>query len=270
MIFFIISCFFVGVFVGSFINILIANFIEEKFSIFKLHSHCLKCQKIVFWNKNIIFFLFSGGKCDNCKNEILKFYFIIEFFFGSIAVILYYKHGISLISLQYFLFCTILILLAFIDLKTWSIPLCLPIILIINGLVFGFFCNSKQISYCYQTSFFSRLIGVILGFAFFSIVLIITTFLFRKIGRIKLDETAMGWGDPFVLAGIGAFLGFRLLPIVVFLSSFQGILAYILLRILRIKHNLYKNNNNFLPPNESLPFVPFLALGALEVLFFFI
>ena len=64
----------------------------------------------------------------------------------------------------------------------------------------------------------------------------------------------MGWGDPFLLAGIGAFTGWPALPLIVFLASAQGVLVgFWLLKTDRINQEPAEEDS-WTPPSSGVPF----------------
>jgi leader peptidase (prepilin peptidase) / N-methyltransferase len=97
-------------------------------------------------------------------------------------------------------------------------------------------------------------------------------------GRIGPNDTAMGWGDPLILVGVGAFLGWRLLPFVLFLASLQGSVVGIGLLLyakarpggagLPQGDKPVSDDDDWIPPKNAVPFGPFLALAAMQAAFF--
>jgi leader peptidase (prepilin peptidase) / N-methyltransferase len=99
---------------------------------------------------------------------------------------------------------------------------------------------------------------------------VVSTWVFRKTGRIGPNETAMGFGDVQILGAIGLCLGLTMLPMVVFLGSAQGSVIGLGLRLagkLRYTEPVTPGDD-WVPPADSVPYGPFLALGAIEVAFF--
>ncbi len=133
------------------------------------------------------------------------------------------------------------------------IPLQLPAIMTVAGLFLGYF----QSGYLFG----DRLIGMAAGLTFFSVFLLTSTWILRALKRLKADEYAMGWGDPILIGAIGAGLGWRPLPIMILLASLQGILMYSLFTWTRKP----LPEDDWVPPQKSMPFGPFLALSAIEI-----
>lgn len=78
----------------------------------------------------------------------------------------------------------------------------------------------------------------------------------RIIGSAALGREAMGFGDVILLAMIGAFLGWQPVLFAFFLSPFAGI-------VLGLFQFLVKGDN-------SLPFGPFLCVGAIVTVMFWV
>ena len=115
---------------------------------------------------------------------------------------------------------------------------------------------------------FPRVAGAFTGFVILAAVLVVSTVVMRKTGRLDDDQTAMGWGDPCLLAGIGAFVGFLPIPLVLFLASAQGAVAGIVLMMTgQLGERKPVEGDEWVPPPTGVPFGPFLALAALEVAF---
>ena len=73
-------CFFVfGCVVGSFLNVCIHRLPREE-SIIRPPSHCPRCGYAIPWYLNIplVTWLWLGGRCANCKEEISMRYFLVE------------------------------------------------------------------------------------------------------------------------------------------------------------------------------------------------
>jgi leader peptidase (prepilin peptidase)/N-methyltransferase len=173
---------------------------------------------------------------------------------------------------------TLLIPLTFIDLEHWLLPLALTIPGIVLGLLFSIPQGLER--------FRDAAIGAAAGFFGFLAM--------EHIGRRVFKKEALGGGDKYLLALLGAFLTYRALLGVVFLASLQGaVVGSILLALFgRAGPALSPEEPpkpDSIPPPESavsdppqamardeeddwrpgptnLPFGPWLALGALEVM----
>jgi leader peptidase (prepilin peptidase)/N-methyltransferase len=199
---------------------------------------------------------------------------MVELLGGAAAVAAVVRHGLAVAAIAEFAFVALLVALSAIDLDTWLLPHALTRPLIALGLVAAAFGLGAA------PSFRSAAYGAGLGFAAFAAVAVV--------GEKVLKKEAMGWGDVWLLAGLGAFLGVKALLPVVLLASIQGAIVGILLivigraqpgpeapqasdatggRELRAPSADGENGDgedDWVPPRNAVPFGPFLAAGALE------
>jgi leader peptidase (prepilin peptidase)/N-methyltransferase len=111
-------------------------------------------------------------------------------------------------------------------------------------------------------------IGAAAGFALFAAIALF--------GEKVLKRDTMGWGDVWLLAAIGAWLGWPALLPVVLLSALQGaIVGSIVLALRREPARAPppepvtpSSDDDWVPPKHAVPYGPFLSLAALEYLFF--
>jgi leader peptidase (prepilin peptidase)/N-methyltransferase len=83
----------------------------------------------------------------------------------------------------------------------------------------------------------------------------------------------MGGGDIKLMGMLGAFLGWKAILPVIFLSAVQGSAAGILLLIVRSRrfgeeYRAAHPGDNFAPTRSHIPYGPFISLAAVEYLFF--
>lgn len=246
--------FFLGTLLGSFLNVVILRLPYEKKSIVWPRSHCVRCKKnIAVYDLIPIFSWFVlRGKCRNCQVKISWRYPFIEAIIGLVSLSLWINFGFSWHGLELFVFIWILIAVAFIDIDTWLIPLSLPASLVVTGL---FFADKNDWN--------GRVLGALVGFLFFAIFLLFSTWMLRKLKRLKSNEFAMGWGDPCLLAGIGAYVGILNLSYVVLFASLQGIIAFAIIKQKATDKSLV---DGWKPPSNAIVYGPFLALAGIEVL----
>ena len=253
-----------GLLFGSFLNVVIhrlpkmmerewhANCLElqgkdvpeqTKYTIVTPRSACPKCghQISALENIPIISYLILGGKCKGCKTKISLRYPLIEALTGALIGAVAYQYGYTYAALFAFVFVFALIALTFIDFDTQLLPddITLPLLwlgLFIN--VGGGFTDLK-----------SAVIGAMFGY----LILWSVYWLFK----IITGKEGMGYGDFKLLAAIGAWFGWQLLPAVILLSSVAG-------AVIGIGLILFKGKGR----STAIPFGPFLALGGIAALFF--
>jgi leader peptidase (prepilin peptidase)/N-methyltransferase len=256
---------------GSFLNVVIAR-VPAGMSIVKPRSRCPKCEKPIAGYDNIpvLSWLILRGKCRSCKAPISARYPFLEAVMGIAGMAAVAKFGWSPQGLELFAFIFLLTAIAFVDLDTWTVPHPLWIALVGSGLALGALRAYLADDWSLELE---RVVGAGGAGLFLGALVVVATAIFRRTGKLKADEFAMGWGDPLILVGIGAYLGWRLLPMVLFFASVQGALIAIVLRSRGGLEgdkpvNKADSEDDWIPPKGAVPFGPFLALAALEAAFF--
>lgn len=231
-----------GLALGSFLNVCIYR-IPLKKSLIMPPSSCPHCrERIRFYdNLPVISYLILLGKCRKCHQKISIQYPLVELITGLLSVSLVIKHGISVHSVLFLLFCTSLVVISFIDLRHQIIPDVISLPGIVIGMAFSIFSG--------YIPWLDSLIGILAGGG--SLYLIAVAF-----ERLTGKE-GMGGGDVKLLAMIGAWMGWKALPFIILFSSLVGIIL---------------GGGSLLLSRQGLqakiPFGPFLALGALAYFFF--
>jgi leader peptidase (prepilin peptidase)/N-methyltransferase len=248
----------VGAVVGSFLNVVIAR-VPAGESIVHPRSRCPSCRTPIAWwdNLPVLSWLALRGRCRTCRTRISWRYPLVELLGGAAALVSVSRHGLSLAALAEFAFAATLLALAFIDLDTWLLPHAITLPLLGAGLVLSALHGTPA------ASFLGSVAGAAAGWVGFALV----AFLGEKI----LKKEALGFGDVWLLAAIGAWMGIAPLLPVVLLASLQGTLVGLALIILgRSQPGPPPEEGppdvepDWVPPRNAVPFGPFLALGALE------
>ncbi len=271
-------CFVVGACVGSFLNVVIAR-VPLGLSIVKPRSRCPKCEAQIGWQDNIplLSWVVLRAKCRSCAAPISARYPFVELLVALAATAIVARYGVTLQGAETFAFVAVLVAVAFVDMDTWTIPYSLVAALLLVGFLTGAADSAARLVVFMPEdavhalpSLLDRAIGAAGGFALLGSVVVVATGIFRRTGRLQKDQTAMGWGDPLLLAGIGSVLGWQALPIVVFLASLQGALVGVVLRASgRLQgEEPVSDDDDWVPPKNAVPFGPFLAMGAIEHAFF--
>lgn len=231
------SVFIAGCCLGSFFNVVIYR-LPAKLSIVQPGSHCPRCTRLIAFYDNIplISYLILMGKCRHCRAPISFRYPMVEALTGTAALLLFQQYGFSMQLLGEFLFVSLLIIIAFIDLDTYTIPNVLSLPGIAAGLAFSFLTP--------RLSWQDSLLGILFGGGFLYAIAVAYQFLRRQEG--------LGGGDIKLLAMIGAFLGSTGVLFTIMLASVVGALAGIAV-MRRTRTGL----------TAMVPFGPFLSLGAI-------
>lgn len=184
-------------------------------------SRCPHCGHQIRWFENIpvVSWLALRGKCSSCKKPISPRYILVELLTGILFVCCFARFGLGLEMLSAWAFLLFLIPLVFIDAELWI----LPFELTIPGLFAGIGLAAAQDEFVLRQS----LLGAAAGFLTFR-VMEFAGFFFT--GRRQLvngvmrfcGREALGMGDKYLLAMIGAYLGWRALLGVILFSSLQG------------------------------------------------
>ncbi len=241
--------FLIGSIFGSFMNVCIYRLPRDQSIVFP-PSSCPRCGSRILWYDNIpVFgFLMLGGKCRCCKEKISPRYPVVESVTGLLAVLLFFKFSVSVTFFAMFLFCAALIVVTFIDLEHRIIPDEISLPGIVLGFILSFFIENMYLP-GEILSWKESLLGIAAGGG--SLLLVASAY------QLIARKEGMGGGDIKLLAMMGAFLGWRAVPFIIFLSSLAGSAVGISLMLARKKDS-----------QLSLPFGPFLAFGALMFIFF--
>ncbi len=213
--------FFMGAAVGSFLNVCILRIPEEGVSIFyPKNSRCPVCKTEIKWYDNIPIasWLWLRGKCRSCKTPISIQYPLVEVLTAVMALAIVKTFGVKPVSLVYFLLVCSLIVITFIDMAWWIIPDVISLPGIVIGITLAYFVGHPLPTW--QDAAFGALLG---GGLFLTIS--------QGYSWITGRE-GMGMGDAKLLAMLGAFLGWKALPLVILLASAQGLLAALVLYLL--------------------------------------
>jgi leader peptidase (prepilin peptidase)/N-methyltransferase len=239
---FYIFAFILGAVIGSFLNVCICRLPENRSVIFP-PSHCPKCDyRIPFYdNIPILSYLLLGGKCRSCKTRISLQYPLVELINGLLALFLFLKFGSGLTFLFLFVFCSALVAVTFIDLKHQIIP----DVISLPGIVIGF-----AASFCLPwLGWQNSLTGILAGGG--------SLFLVAYGYHFFTGKEGMGGGDIKLLAMMGAFLGWRAVPFIIFTGALAGSVIGVSIMLAQKKDS-----------KLAIPFGPFLAFGALLFIFY--
>lgn len=247
-----------GAVVGSFLNVVVAR-VPRGESVVRPRSRCPRCGAAIAWYDNVpvLSWVLLRARCRACAAPIPARYPLVELLGAAAGFLAWRRHGLSAAALAELAFAAGLLALAFIDLDTWLLPHVLTWPLI----AFGLAMSALDLS---AASLLSSVWGAVIGFAAFALVSVVGEKVFKK--------EALGFGDVWLLSGLGAWLGARALLPVVLLASLQGSVVGVALLLLgrsepgpEPAHPVA--DEDWVPPRHAVPFGPFLALGALEWLY---
>ena len=199
-------------------------------------STCPKCKhKIRAWeNIPVLSYLFLKGKCSSCKDSISIRYPLVELTTAILSLVVALKFGVSWETLAALIFTWALIALTLIDIDHQLLPDNITLPLMWLGLVISFFSIFTDTQ--------SSLIGAMSGYLVLWVVF--QTF------KLFTGKEGMGYGDFKLLAALGAWMGWPLLPMIILLSSVVGSVVGILMIV-----------TGYSKRSQPIPFGPYLAIA---------
>lgn len=259
--FYLCAIFVLGLLVGSFLNVVILRLpimmeadwkeqccelldIDKKketaevdsFNLIAPRSRCPKCQHKITALENIpiISYLFLKGQCKECRNKISIRYPLIELFSALTVVTVAYYFGVSIQAFFAILLTWALIALAIIDFDHQLLPDDITLPFLWLGIIISFFNVFTDLP--------SSVLGAIFGYGSLWSVYIVF--------KLVTGKEGMGHGDFKLLALLGAWFGWQVLPVIIILSSFVG-------AIIGISMVIFKSHDKTVP----IPFGPYLAIA---------
>ncbi len=227
------SLFFLGLLVGSFLNVVIhrlpimmdrdwreqcalladtasaLTFAEgERYDLVTPRSRCPGCShSISAWqNIPLLSYVLLKGRCSNCARIISIRYPSVEFLGGLMAAAVAWHFGFGWQTMFAVMLSWALLGLSVIDFDTQLLPdsITLPFLWL------GLGCNLFGL----YTDLQSAVIGAIAGYM--SLWSVYQAF------KLLTGKEGMGFGDFKLLALLGAWLGWQVLPVIIILSSLVG------------------------------------------------
>ena len=240
MIFFIV--FSLGAILGSFLNVCIHR-LPKRESIISPPSHCPHCGESIKYYDNIpiVSYILLSGKCRRCKAGISLRYPVVEALSGLLTLALFMRYGLAVQSLLLLFFSAALLTITFIDLDYQIIP----DIISIPGTLFGVGASFLIPAISWVESLF----GIFFGGG----LLLLVALGYRWI----TGREGMGGGDIKLLAMVGAWLGWKAIPFILFASSLIGVF------VSGTSGLIYKKGLR-----TKIPFGPFLSISSIIYIFF--
>ncbi|WP_342244844.1 prepilin peptidase [Pseudomonas sp. OTU5201] len=212
---------------------------EPKGPVFNLilpNSRCPQCShEIRAWeNIPLVSYLALGGKCSSCKAPISKRYPLVELACGLLSAYVAWHFGFNWQAGSFLVLTWGLLAMSLIDVDHQL----LPDVLVLPLLWLGLILNSQGLF----TSLEDALWGAVAGY--------LSLWSVYWLFKLVTGKEGMGHGDFKLLAMLGAWGGWQVLPLTILLSSLVGaVLGLIMLRL--------RNQDTATP----IPFGPYLALA---------
>jgi leader peptidase (prepilin peptidase)/N-methyltransferase len=209
---------------------------QDTFNLCTPRSACPHCGHGITAIENIpvISYLVLGGKCRECKSPISIRYPLIEILTGILSGFVAYHFGFDWACLGALLFTWSLIALTFIDVDHQLLPDNITLPLVWLGVLFNLSGTYTDLN--------ASVVGAMAGY--------LSLWTVFHLFKLVTGKEGMGFGDFKLLAAIGAWLGWSLLPSVVILSSLVG-------TVIGISLIVFNNHERQVP----IPFGPYLAIA---------
>jgi len=216
---------------------------QPRYNLMVPRSACPACGHKITAAENIpvVSWLALRGKCSACGVAISARYPLVELLGGLLAAGAIYRFGPTWQGVAACAFLWTLLALTFIDFDTQLLPDDLTLPLLWGGLLanlYGLFVPLRE-----------ALIGAMAGY--------LTLWTIYWLFKIIRGKEGMGYGDFKLLAALGAWLGWKMLPLIVLGSSVVGAAIGISLVVLKGRDH-----------NIPLAFGPYLAIAGMIALFF--
>lgn len=256
---------FLGLMIGSFLNVVIYRFpimldaqwkaeiaemsgVEpERAEVFNLmlpRSRCPKCGHQIAWYENIpvLSYLFLRGKCSDCRTPISIRYPLVELATGALFLYCALRWGMTGTSLVWAGFTATLVTLTLIDWDTTLLPDDITLPLLWSGLI----AAALNLT---PVPLIDAVWGAVGGYM--SLWLVYWGF------RLATGKEGMGFGDFKLFAALGAWFGWSALIPIILLASVIGSLVVIAMKLTKGMRE-----------GGQVPFGPFLAGAALVIMVF--
>lgn len=214
---------------------------DTRYNLVVPRSACPSCGHAISAIENIpvLSWLALGGKCKGCKTPISRRYPAVELLTGALSGYIAWHFGFGVAAAGALLFTWAMIALTFIDLDTFYLPDSITLPLLWLGLLFNI--NTTYVSLS------SAVIGAVAGY--------LSLWSVYWIFKWATGKEGMGYGDFKLLAAIGAWLGWTMLPLTILLSSLVGAAIGIALIV-------FAGRGRSVP----IPFGPYLAIAGMIAL----
>ena len=252
-----------GAIIGSFLNVVIHRLPEEQSIVFP-NSHCPNCDAAIGWYDNLplLSYMVLAGRCRACKQGISIRYPAVELLTGLLFVVVAWRDGLTIVLPFDLIFVSAMVALIFIDAEHMILPnaitypgmvfvliarVVIPLVsgephfddleLLTRGILHG------------MPLWAASLIGAVIGGLIGGGSLWLMGWTWEKLRGIE----AMGLGDVKMMFMVGAYLGWRLMILTIFLGALSG-------SVVGLLKMLYQGK---LDMKEMLPYGVFLGMGAI-------
>jgi len=256
----------VGLCVGSFLNVVIHRLPKmldrgwrvqcaelsgqsppegPQYNLITPRSQCPACGHRIAAYENIpvASYLLLRGHCSACHAPISRRYPAVELLTGALTVAALFRFGVTPTTLAAWVLLWSLTALTFIDFDTQLLPDNITLPLLWAGLA------ANVAGFLPGVSLRDAVIGAIAGY--------LTLWTIYWLFKLIRGKEGMGYGDFKLLAALGAWLGWQMLPLIILLSSVVG-------AVIGLGLVAFKGRDHQIP----LAFGPYLAIAGAIALFF--
>jgi len=235
-----------GLALGSFLNVCIVRLPRGE-SVVAPPSHCTHCQTPVLARDNlpIVSWVLLGGRCRACKAKISVRYPLVELASAILFAGCLLTFGVGAEGAGMAIFCWLLLGLALMDAETFLLPDAFTLPGIVLGVVYR-----GVLGHAFRPA--------LLGAIAIGGVLLMVRMLYRLIRR----REGMGFGDVKLGAMLGAWLGWQLGSVALFVAIVSGAVGGLVLAA------LHSRDANSTPGGAArIPFGSFLAAAGVMTVF---
>ncbi len=213
----------------------------ERYNLVLPRSACPACGHRITALENIpvVSYLLLRGKCASCSAAIPLRYPAVEIITAALSAYVAWHFGYGMAAAGALLFTWAMIALTFIDLDTYYLPDSITLPLLWLGLLLNLAGTYAPLS--------SAVIGAVAGY--------LSLWTVYWVFKWATGKEGMGYGDFKLLAAIGAWLGWQMLPLTILLSSLVGAVIGIGLIVLARRGR-----------DVPIPFGPYLAIAGMIAL----
>ena len=261
---FVALVFFLSLLIGSFLNVVIyrlpimmerewraqckelaatpaTDIPAGRFDIISPSSRCTSCgaQITALQNIPVLSYLFLRGKCGSCGSAISRRYPVVEALTAILTAIVAWRFGFGWESAAAILLTWALIAISTIDIDHQIIPDSISLPFVWIGLMLSLFHPMAGAEVLFIDAK-AAIIGALAGY--------LSLWSIYQLFRLMTGKEGMGYGDFKLLAVLGAWLGWQMLPLIILLSAVVGAAVGIAMIVVR-RHDR----------NIPIPFGPYLA-----------
>jgi len=212
----------------------------DRYNLAVPRSACPGCGAMITASQNIpvISYLWLKGKCANCAARIPARYPIVELVTAILSALVAWKFGFHWYTAAALVLTWFLIAMSGIDIDHQLLPDNMTLPLMWLGLLLSLATTIPMFGL--PVDMRSSILGAVAGY--------LSLWSVFHLFKLLTGKEGMGYGDFKLLAALGAWLGWQMLPLIILLSAFVGALVGIAMIVLRGRDR-----------NIPIPFGPYLA-----------